>query len=61
MTYEEMVVLDDAHLIEYCSMNADGSPLIHILCDRLTQSEMKLKNVSTAIKKIEETLLCVTH
>jgi len=34
--------LADADLVVYCSDRADGDALIHALCDRLTQANMRL-------------------
>jgi len=58
---ERLQKLNDTDLIMYCSNHAKGNQYIHLLCDRLTQANMKLKNTLDQVMKVEEALKCEYH
>ena len=46
--------MTDAQLITYCSSHAQGSAMIHLLCDRLTEANMRQQAIRHKLEDLIE-------
>jgi len=48
--------MTDSQLVDHCSSHADGSELVHVLCDRLTERAMRLAAANHKLTELQELL-----